>query len=1423
MRSLSSRRLVFSSLVTPLAVLVLVSASARADFFSNVPLAERNGMQLLYDLNTPALSPDWKNANPIPYTTNNTATVVNNSFSRVGYYVELTSGAQNGQWVFVSMDAFDSNDALLGVPHNVNSAVARQTIVTNSNIYSSLGAIGTGKALAPINLEMWPSDYGGNAGATIPNGTNNFDYDDTGFSAAPGAAGGYGSFQIHNFRTGQTLFGFNRFAGNAGVIGTSIDIGLGNAAGANTDWTFATNGNTGRIQVVVSSDKFLTGTANWTSASWTGGTEPVAGDPANIGGGFTATVNSAGEVAHWLNVGHNYATSPGTGTLNITSGDLTVTDAMQLGRGGNAGTVTVSGGTLTAGSLRVGASAGGTSTLTVSGGTASTGNFDVGYNGGTGIVNVSSGTLNVGAGGTRVFIGGGDEGGSNGVGTGTLTISGTGIVNVAAAGAFPNDFIYLAGYGGTGTIIFNGGTLATARGIGSGGTGNITLQAGGGTIDDVGTAISIINVPIGGNGTLNKAGNGTLTLGGSAALTTVDTFTGTLNVNAGTLKISQGNDNNNHFAGNPNINVGNGATLSFNAFNAFGINPASMSAVTINSGGTMLASGDGADHVTVFNNFTLNNATATINSNDGFGANWGTFGFAGTTTATGTSAITLQAGKSGTIANANSVAPTFTVDTPAVADSLAISASIGPAGGNALAIVKNGSGTLRLTAANGYTGGTTLSRGTIVAANSSALSTSGTVTINNAGTGANNTSLLIDASGGSVNIGRPITVANQGSGVVTIGASNNAGGNQATFSGAITLNKDVTLAGGPAVGDRTQFSGGIGGTGNVTITGPQRVVFMTTANTYNGTTTVNAGAFLQLSDGTATATSFIPDSSNVTVNGTINIAKGNNSETIGSLAGTGTVQGHPSVPSVASTLIIGSGGGSATFNGVLADGGAAGASLVVQKTGTGTQELAGASPNTYSGVTTVSNGVLKISKDAALGTIAGNTSVTSGAALEIAGGLTYSTAEPLSLNGPGFGGPNTGAFFIDDGGTSSFAGPITIATNATIGAFNNSTLTLTGNINKNGTTVTFLGNGSATNFININGGVGPNALAASDLVVDNVSVNVNSAMDYAGPTSVQNNGILNINSGGSATTTSITVGSAGTGTVNQFTGGNTNVSGNVQVNAGSSYNQSGGTATVAGNAVVNGTYAQSGGVHVLTSNGANGNLNVNTGGAYNLSSNGTLDFRDTVGASGHHAGGGNSQINLTGTGAFNFTGGTLQDVRTINPNGTFTQSGGRFFIGQDEPGPGDPANPINNPTLPDTFARTTTINGGFSLLQGGIVYFDAFGAEVTPKDYTLDNEPIDLLVVTGVANLNGIFDFDDEYGAKFGDIHTLMLAPTINLGPNFAIDGGFFRVVPTGATGPGFALQAIVPEPASVAVWTIIGLVGMGGALRFRRQRTTSV
>src|SRR5207244_3720230 len=68
------------------------------------------------------------------------------------------------------------------------------------------------------------------------------------------------------------------------------------------------------------------------------------------------------------------------------------------------------------------------------------------------------------------------------------------------------------------------------------------------------------------------------------------------------------------------------------------------------------------------------------------------------------------------------------------------------------------------------------------------------------------------------------------------------------------------------------------------------------------------------------------------------------------------------------------------------------------KSGTGTWTLTGA--NTYTGSTTISAGILNIQNATALGTTASGTTISSGATLQLQGGISVG-AEALTLSGTG--------------------------------------------------------------------------------------------------------------------------------------------------------------------------------------------------------------------------------------------------------------------------------------------------------------------------------------------------------------------------------------------------------------------------------------
>ena len=116
--------------------------------------------------------------------------------------------------------------------------------------------------------------------------------------------------------------------------------------------------------------------------------------------------------------------------------------------------------------------------------------------------------------------------------------------------------------------------------------------------------------------------------------------------------------------------------------------------------------------------------------------------------------------------------------------------------------------------------------------------------------------------------------------------------------------------------------------------------------------------------------------------------------------------------------------------------GDAGVGLIVNTTiaeGTNPGTLLLSGTNTYTGTTTINTGILRLGSATALGTTDGetiinSTSLTSGGVLDL-NGMNYTNAEPLTLNGNGYGG---GAIMNSNASPATFAGPITIQSNVVI-------------------------------------------------------------------------------------------------------------------------------------------------------------------------------------------------------------------------------------------------------------------------------------------------------------------------------------------------------------------------------------------------------
>ncbi len=311
--------------------------------------------------------------------------------------------------------------------------------------------------------------------------------------------------------------------------------------------------------------------------------------------------------------------------------------------------------------------------------------------------------------------------------------------------------------------------------------------------------------------------------------------------------------------------------------------------------------------------------------------------------------------------------------------------------------------------------------------------------------------------GSGLTIAEPVTL--NGSGPTGQGALRNLANNN-IWSGAITLGSDSTIGssagtltvsgaiatGGfvltvDGAGNVTKTTGAISGTGGLTQTAAGTLT-LSVANTYSGPTTVSAGTMK------AGVVNVLANGSALTVDSGATYDLGGFSDTIGSLAGAGnvTTTGAASI-----TLTSGGDNSSTSFSGVVHAGSG---TLALAKSGTGTLTLSGA--NTYTGVTTVSAGVLRVQDSAALGGTAAGTTVASGAAMQVDGsGLVI--AEPItSLTGTGI--LVTGAL-RNLGNANTWSGAITLAGTTRINS-DGGTLTLSAGIGAGIRALTIGGDGN---------------------------------------------------------------------------------------------------------------------------------------------------------------------------------------------------------------------------------------------------------------------------------------------------------------------------------------------------------------------------
>lgn len=832
--------------------------------------------------------------------------------------------------------------------------------------------------------------------------------------------------------------------GNGGAIAYS-----GNGSITSTTGAGLVVSNTGAGTIDITTGGSISGGGGANAITFTGGTDTLTLQTGfsltgNIGNGATSLTFSQASGITVPNVisGAGAVIQAGPGTLTLTGANTysgaTTVNGGTLAIGGGGSIATSSGVTLAGGAVFDISSAGGGQTIQ-------------GLSGSLGsIVSLGSNTLTVGvASGADTYSGALQNGGIGGGGGGSLTKSGAGTLLLTQVNPYTGATTISGGtlaLTGTGAVAASSGVALTAVGANfdisftSAGASVLGLTGVVGSTVSLGNQALTVAVAAGTNtfsgilqdggigggtgGSLIKSGAGTL------LLTQANAYTGSTTVSGGTLALT----------GTGSVATSSGVALTSGS-SIFDI---SFTTGTTVSGLTGVAS----------STVDLGGQTLTVNQASGSGTFAGVIADGGIGGGAGGALV-----KSGAGTLVLSGTNTYSGGTTVNGGVLSISSPANLGTGSTLAL---NSGSL------GVTANATFPLAVTVTGNSGFNIATGTTTTWSGVIANGATAGALSVSGGGTMI---LTAANTYSGGTTIAATTlqiGAGGVTGGITGNVTDNGSLVFNRSNTV----TFPGAVSGSGSLTQAGSGTLI-LTGANTYGGSTTISAGTLQIGSGGTAGSVSGnITDNSALVFNRSDAVTYAGNITGTGSLtqAGSGTLivtgtnnfSGGTSIN--AGTLEIGPNGSiagniadnsSLIFNssGTLTFAGAISGSGALAQAGSGTLILDGNSMG-FSGATTVSSGILEVgdasNPGAALG---GNVTVSAGATLMGHGTIVGSvvnngTVQPggtvgvLTLNGnysqassgtltieitPNVAaGPGIGYDQLRIGGTATLAGALSI-------------------------------------------------------------------------------------------------------------------------------------------------------------------------------------------------------------------------------------------------------------------------------------------------------------------------------------------------------------------------------------------------------------